>query len=171
VTLVTVDGQGYINPDDVRAALRPNTRIICLVHASNVTGALQPAEEVGRIARGCQALFLLDAAQSLGHVPVDVQRLQVDLLAAPCHKGLLAPLGTGLLYVAPGVEQQLDSLRQGGTGTQSETDRQPDDLPHKYEAGNLNVPGLIGLAAGLAYIDKRGLPAIERFKGWVRCQV
>ena len=103
------------------------------------------------------ALFLLDAAQSLGEIPLDVEQLSVDLLAAPGHKGLLGPLGTGVLYVRAGIEQQLSAIRQGGTGTQSETDRQPLTLPDKYEAGNLNVPGIVGLRAGIEYLEQQGV--------------
>ena len=105
VTYVPCDGQGFVSPDDVRAALRPNTRLVAVVHASNVTGAIQPIAEIGPIVRESEALFLVDAAQSLGHVPIDVRQLEVDLLAAPGHKGLLGPLGTGVLYLRPGVER------------------------------------------------------------------
>ena len=88
---------------------------------------------------------------------VDVERLSVDLLAAPGHKGLLGPLGTGILYIRPGVEQQLSAQRQGGTGTQSQDDRQPLALPEKYESGNLNVPGIVGLRAGVEYVEQQGV--------------
>ena len=84
-------------------------------------------------------------------------QLPVDLLAAPGHKGLLGPLGTGVLYMRDGVEEQLSSLRQGGTGTQSEHELQPDTLPEKYEAGNLNVPGILGLRAGIEYLEQQGI--------------
>jgi selenocysteine lyase/cysteine desulfurase len=127
-----------------------------------VTGALQPVEDVGRIAREREILFLVDAAQSVGRVPLDVRRIGCSLLAAPGHKGLMGPLGTGFLYIAPGVEEQLASVRQGGTGTQSEEDRQPDTLPDKYEAGNLNVPALAGLAAGAAWLQEQGLEKVHR---------
>jgi cysteine desulfurase/selenocysteine lyase len=162
VTSVPADEHGRVSVDDVMSALRKDTRLVALVHASNVTGAIQPIDEVGELARAHGALFLVDAAQSAGHVPIDVSRSPVDLLAAPGHKGLLGPLGTGLLYVGPGVEEQLDSVRQGGTGSQSEDDRQPDRLPDKYESGNHNVPGLFGLEAALAWIEERGVPEICR---------
>src|SRR5262245_47103443 len=151
VTRVGCGAEGLVDPADVQAALRPQTRLIVMTHASNVTGALQPAAAVGSIARQCGALFLLDAAQTLGDLPIDVKALTVDLLAAPGHKGLLGPLGTGVLYVRPGVEARMTSFRQGGTGSRSEEDRQPDFLPDKFESGNLNVPGILGLGAGVAY--------------------
>lgn len=161
VTYVGTDRSGRIDPEDIQRAIKANTRLIALIHASNVSGVLQPVEEVGRIARQAGALFLVDAAQTAGHVPIDVRTLGVDLLACAGHKGLLGPLGTGLLYVRPGVESQVASLRQGGTGTQSEEDRQPESMPEKYESGNHNGPGLAGLEAGLAWIQARGIDAIR----------
>ena len=161
VSYVPCDGAGLVSPDDVRAALRPNTRLVAVVHASNVTGAVQPIELIGRIVREHGALFLVDAAQSLGHVPVDVSRLKVDLLAAPGHKGLLGPLGTGVLYMRPGVERQLEPLRYGGTGTRSDEDRQPDELPDKYEPGNHNLVGLAGLVASCEFLARKTIAAVH----------
>ena len=146
VTRVPCDGQGFVDPDSFRRAIGPRTRLIALIHASNVTGAVQPVAEVGRIAREHGLLYLVDAAQSLGHIPVDVRELGAHLVAAAGHKGLLGPLGVGVLYVAPGIEQQLEPVRQGGTGTQSQADRQPETLPDRYESGNHNVPAIVGLA-------------------------
>lgn len=160
VTYIRCDAQGYINPNDVRRAIQPRTRLVALLHASNVTGAVQPLAEVGAIAREHEVLFLVDAAQSLGHVPVNVTELGCDLLAAPGHKGLYGPLGTGLLYIAPGVEAELVPTRQGGTGTRSDEDIQPTSLPDRYESGNLNVPGIVGLNAGVAEVQRRGLTSI-----------
>jgi cysteine desulfurase/selenocysteine lyase len=161
VTFVPCDGRGIINPADVRAAIRPDTQLIVLTHASNVTGALQPAAEVGAIAREHGIPLLLDAAQTLGDVPIDAEALHVDLLAAPGHKGLLGPLGTGILYVRPGLEERVQPLRQGGTGTRSEEEFQPSAMPQRYESGNHNVPGLVGLEASLAWLAERGVE-------WVR---
>ena len=151
LSLIAADAAGVVNPDDFRQALRPETRLIVLTQASNVSGAIQPCREVGRIAREAGVLFLIDAAQSAGHLPIDVQSLSADLLACPGHKGLLGPLGTGLLYIRPGLEKSLRSLRQGGTGTRSEEEYQPESMPDKYEAGNHNAPGLIGLSAALRW--------------------
>jgi cysteine desulfurase/selenocysteine lyase len=151
-TYVSCDAQGYINPDDVRRAITPRTRLIAMLHASNVTGAIQPVEAVGKIAGERGVLYLVDAAQSLGYLPVDVQQIGCHLLAAPGHKGLLGPLGTGVLYVAPGIEEKLLPLRQGGTGTRSDEDIQPQSLPDRYESGNLNLAGLAGLDAGVSHV-------------------
>jgi cysteine desulfurase family protein len=151
-TMVPVTGDGVIDPDAIRAAVRRRTRLVAITHASNVTGVVQPIDDIVRIARDHGCLSLVDAAQTLGHVPIDVASWGVDFLAAPGHKGLLGPLGTGVLYVAPGSEKQLRAVRQGGTGTQSELARQPEELPDKFESGNLNVPGLVGLDAGVRFV-------------------
>lgn len=161
VTRVRCDAAGLVDPDDIRRALRPNTRLVTVLHASNVTGVIEPVAEIGRVARGHGARFLVDAAQSLGHVPLSVDETQADFLAAPGHKGLLGPLGTGLLYVRRGLESELQSLRQGGTGTRSDEDRQPESLPDKFEAGNHNVPGLVGLSAALQWLEGHTVAAIR----------
>lgn len=162
VTCVDADQNGAVRAGDLRSALTARTRAVVLVHASNVTGAIQPAAEVGRIARDAGALIVLDAAQTAGHLPVDVRELNVDILACSGHKGLMGPLGTGLVYIRPGVEEQLTPLRQGGTGSRSEDDRQPDQLPDRFESGNHNAPGLVGLEAALAWIEERGVDALRR---------
>jgi len=162
VTHVGCDARGIVDAAEVERALRPDTRLVAVIHGSNVTGALQPIRQIARITRSRGVLLLVDAAQTLGHVPLDVRRDQIDLLAAPGHKGLLGPLGTGLLYLAPGIESQLEGTRQGGTGTRSEEDRQPDDLPDKYEPGNHNVPGLAGLAAGVRFVLEQGVDRLRQ---------
>jgi len=154
-TLIEPEANGKIEPTKFREALRPNTRLIALLHASNVTGVVQPIDEVGEIARQAGALMLVDAAQTAGHLPLDVRNRPIDLLACPGHKGLLGPLGTGLLYLRPGVEDHVVSVRQGGTGSRSEEDRQPDGLPDKYESGNHNAPGLFGLEAALDWLQQQ----------------
>ncbi len=161
VSHVPCDGQGFVAPDEVRKAMRTETRLVAVVHGSNVTGAIQPVEEIGAMSREHGALLLVDAAQTLGHMPIDVERLPVDLLAAPAHKGLLGPLGTGVLYIRPTVETELKPLRLGGTGTQSESDVQPESLPDKYEPGNHNLPGLAGLAAATEFLQERGIELIQ----------
>ncbi len=162
LTIVRCDGQGMIDVDDVRAQIKPNTALIALNHVSNVTGTIQPAQAIGKLAREHDLVFLLDAAQSLGHMPVDLQQINCDLLAAPGHKGLLGPLGTGILYVAERLVERLAPLRLGGTGTKSELITQPESMPDKFEAGNHNVPGLLGLGAGVQYLNERSIADLER---------
>lgn len=161
-TYVPVDEQGFVEPQDIRAAIRPTTRLIVLQHASNVTGALQPVHDVGAIACERGVLYLVDAAQTAGHVPFDVSELGADFVACSGHKGLLGPLGTGLLYFAPGREQLVEPLRQGGTGSRSESDTQPDVLPDRFESGNHNAPGIVGLDAALGFLQTRTVAAIRQ---------
>jgi cysteine desulfurase / selenocysteine lyase len=162
VTRVPCDAAGLVDVDAYRRAIRPNTRLLTLVHASNVTGAIQPIAEIARLAKDHGKLFLVDAAQSLGHLPIDIGETPIDLLAAPGHKGLLGPLGTGVLIVANQVELQLEPVRQGGTGTHSESDVQPESLPDRYESGNVNVPGIVGLGCGVQYLVERGLETLRQ---------
>ena len=162
VTNVAADGRGVVRAADVRSAMQSGTRAIVLTHASNVTGAIQPAGEIGAIARAHGALFVLDAAQTAGHLPLDVSSLHIDVLVCSGHKGLPGPLGTGLVYVRPEVERELHPLRQGGTGSQSEDPRQPDGLPDRYESGNHNAPGIVGLEAALAWIEQQGIANLRR---------
>jgi cysteine desulfurase family protein len=153
---------GRVDPQDIRRAITPHTRLIALLHSSNVTGTIQPIEAIGRIAREHEVIYLVDAAQSLGHLPVNVGAMHIDLLAAPGHKGLLGPLGTGFLYIRPGVERQMTTLREGGTGTLSELDTQPDFLPDRFEPGSHNTPGIIGLSEGVAWILQRGVESLAQ---------
>src|SRR6516225_4353024 len=117
LTRVKADSSGIIDPDDIRQAITSRTRLIALTHASNVLGTVQPIAEVGVIAREHGLLFLVDAAQSAGVLPIDIQAVNIDLLAFPGHKSLLGPTGTGALYV--GARAQLRAWREGGTGGDS----------------------------------------------------
>ncbi len=160
-TRVRVDPRtGLVDPDDLRRAIRPDTRLVATLHASNVTGTLQPMAEIGRVCRDAGVPLLVDAAQTLGHIPVDVRALGIDLLAFPGHKGLLGPLGTGGLYLRPGMERLVRTIREGGTGSVSERDVQPEALPDKYEAGSHNAIGIIGLSEGVAWILDRTVEAL-----------
>jgi cysteine desulfurase family protein len=155
-TRVCVDpATGLVDPDEIRKAIRPETKLIALTHASNVTGTVQPLREIGRIAREHGVPLVVDAAQSAGHVPIDVQADCIDLLAAPGHKGLLGPGGTGFLYIRPGVEMMLRPLKEGGTGSVSEQDVQPEFLPDKYEPGSHNAIGIIGLSEGVKWVTEQ----------------
>lgn len=161
-TCVDADpASGLVDPEDIRRALTPDTVLVAIVHASNVTGTIQPAAEVGAICRGRGVPFLLDAAQTLGRLPIDVRALGVDLLAFPGHKSLLGPLGTGGLYIRPGVERILSPLREGGTGSASDRDVQPLTMPDRYEPGSHNAPGIAGLSEAVGWILGREVESIR----------
>ncbi len=159
LTRVRADGGGTINPDDVRQAIGRKTRLVALTHASNVLGTVQPVAEIGRICRERDLLFLVDAAQTAGVLPIDVQEMGIDLLALPGHKSLLGPTGTGALYVSP--RARLQPWREGGTGGDSSSETQPCDLPYFLEGGTPNVLGIAGLAAGIRYVQEQGLDRIH----------
>jgi selenocysteine lyase/cysteine desulfurase len=158
LTFVAPDGEGIISPGSLRRALRPDTRLIALTGASNVTGAVQPVEEIAEIAADAGVPLLLDAAQSAGAVPLDYQRLPGRVYVAFAgHKGLLGPAGVGGLFVPD------DSLKQtivGGTGVRSESPRHPGSLPLRHEAGTPNLSGVAGLEAGVSFVLERGIEAL-----------
>lgn len=151
LTTIPPRDNGFIDPGDIAAAIRANTRLIVVTHASNVTGAIQPVAAIGQIARENGVRYLIDGAQALGGLPVNVQALRCDLYALPGHKSLLGPQGTGGLYIRPGIE--LYTLREGGTGTGSDSVLQPRELPERYESGTVNLPGIAGLGAGCEYVS------------------
>jgi len=158
LTMVPADQQGLLDPGLVRQALRQNTRMVAVAHVSNVTGGIQDVEQIASIAREAGILMLLDAAQSAGSLHIDMQALGIDLLAAPGHKGLLGPQGTGFLAVAPGV--RLRPILAGGTGSSSDQNHQPDSFPEGFEAGTHNVPGIAGLGASLAFLIETGVACV-----------
>lgn len=160
VTRVPADSHGYVSPLAVAAVIRPDTRLVAITHCSNVTGTIQPVAEIGEITRSRGVLFLVDAAQSIGSLQLDVMEMGIDLLAAPGHKGLMGPPGTGILYVSDGVA--LEPLMVGGTGTASSSLEQPDGMPERFESGTMNAPALAGLAAGVAFVVDVGVAAIYR---------
>lgn len=159
-TQVTMSGDGFVDPDDFRKAMTAKTRLVILNHASNVTGLIQPAAEIGAMARQHGALFLMDAAQTVGVVDLDVEAHSCDLLAFPAHKELLAPAGIGGLYV--GERAQVRPWREGGTGTRSEEPLQPDEMPYALEAGTKCMPAAVGLLASLKELNpKRNLQHVQ----------
>lgn len=158
VTIVDAGPDGLVDPERIARVVRNDTRMIAVGHISNVCGAIQPIAQVSAICRKAGAMFLVDAAQSAGYIDIDVVSSGIDLLAAPGHKGLLGPPGTGLLYVAPHVE--LKPIFEGGTGTSSTSLEQPLMMPDGYEAGTHNLPGIAGLKAGIEFILERGIDTI-----------
>jgi cysteine desulfurase family protein len=150
---------GVVSVDDLKAACDRQTRMVALSHCSNITGSIQPLAAIAAWCRQKKILLLVDAAQSAGHLPLDMSKLDVDLLAAPGHKGLLGPAGTGFLYVRESL--QLEPLIFGGTGANSTASAMPDELPERFEAGTLNVPGLAGLRAGIEFLEAQGMGTLE----------
>ena len=153
LTLVPPRPDGFVDPGDVRDALTPATALIVCTHASNVTGAIQPVAAIGQVAKAAGVRYLIDGAQALGGMPVDVKALGCDLYAFPGHKSLLGPQGTGGLYIGPDI--RLNPLREGGTGTDSHNLLQPETMPERYESGTVNLPGIAGLSAGCEYVASR----------------
>lgn len=161
LTIVPCDEAGYIKLPELLQALNSNTRLVVISHASNVTGTIQPVAEIGRQVREHGAYLLVDAAQTAGVVPVDMEAMHADMIACAGHKGLFGLPGTGLLVIGPRVEN-IRPLRQGGTGYNSESEFQPANWPEAFEAGTFNMPGIISLGKGLQFIEEQGLNQIAR---------
>lgn len=159
-TIVQCDTQGQICIQDIEQAITSKTKLIVITHASNVTGTLMPIEEIGELAKKHGLLFMVDASQTAGVYPIDVQQACIDLLAFPGHKGLLGPQGIGGLYVSEAVTVQ--TLLEGGTGSHSELLEQPLALPERLESGTLNTPGIAGLYGALQFIDRIGIDQIRK---------
>jgi cysteine desulfurase / selenocysteine lyase len=153
---------GYIDPNAMRRAIRPETALVAMTHTSNVLGTVQPIEEIGPMVREAGALLLLDAAQSAGVVPLDLRELPIDLLAFPGHKALYGPTGTGALYAGPRTDGRLRPWREGGTGGDSSSPTQPEVLPYALEGGTPNVLGVAGLTAGIGWVVERGPEELRR---------
>lgn len=162
VTVVGCSPEGVLDPAAIAAAIRPDTRMIILNHASNVVGTILPVAEVGQIARRHGVLLLADAAQTAGTIPIDMKAEAIDLLAFTGHKSLYGPMGTGGLIIGERVDPSLlNPLKRGGTGSRSEWEEQPDFLPDSCESGTLNAVGLAGLTAGIRWVVQRGIEAIR----------
>lgn len=162
LTVVPCRADTTLDREEFARAVTPGTRLVVATHASNVSGALLPIAEMSRIAHAAGALFLVDAAQTAGCVPMDVPATGVDLLAFSGHKGLLGPAGTGGLVLGSNTDAgAMRPLWRGGTGSRSEFQEQPEDLPDKFESGTPNGPGLAGLAAGVRQVLGRGVESIR----------
>ena len=150
VKLLRPDAQGLLSPDTLRRAITAQTGLVIICHASNVTGVIQPVRELGAVCRERGIPFLVDAAQTAGILDVTLDSLNADMIAMPGHKGLMGPHGTGLLALREGIDPE--PLILGGTGSASESVRQPELLPDRYESGTLNLPGIAGMLAGIEFV-------------------
>lgn len=159
LTVVNCSSEGFVSLEAIAKAIKQDTRLVVVNHVSNLTGSIQPIKDIGRLCRDRGVLFMVDAAQSAGIFPIDVQEYHISLLAFTGHKGLFGPQGTGGLYVKPGVEVR--PLRVGGTGSRSDIQYQPEFMPDRLEAGTVNAFGLAGLAAGVRFIKQVGLDSIR----------
>jgi len=159
VVRVKADAVGRVDPAAIREACQPGTRMLVMNHCSNVTGTLQPIEDIGPWCREQNILFMVDAAQSAGVFAIDARKMAIDLLAVPGHKSLLGPTGTGFLFVHPDLV--LQPLLYGGTGNFSQSATQPEEMPERLESGTLNTVGLAGLKAGLEFLESVGLDRVR----------
>jgi len=161
VSVIESDRQGILSPESIEDAMTEHTKLIAITHISNVFGSILNIQEIAKIAHENGAALLVDGAQSLGHMPVDVEKLDCDFLAFPGHKGLLGPPGTGVLYVKH--PDQLEPVYLGGGGIKSVTrdSFELDESPACFEPGTPNIPGIIGLGAAVEYVEKVGITDIE----------
>ena len=159
ITTVPCTPDGMLDPADVESALRPDTRIVAMLHASNMLGTILPIAEVGEIVHHHKALLLVDAAQTAGSYPIDMQAMGIDLLAFAGHKGTFGPPGTGGLVVMPGIH--LETWVEGGSGFPSRPETMPDELPLRLEAGTQNSAGVAGLLAGVQFVLEQGVEKIH----------
>lgn len=163
VDIVQAGSDGMVSVDALSRKLETKTRLLICTHASNVTGTINAIETIGKLCRERGVPLLVDAAQTAGVVPIDVEKLFIDFLAFSGHKGLLGPQGTGGLYIREGIS--FDPLVRGGTGSLSDREVQPDFLPDRYESGTLNVIGIAGLGAGVRFLLQRGVQRVEEHDG------
>lgn len=161
-TIVKADKEGMINPKDIEDSIKENTKLIVTTHISNLTGTILPIEEIAKIAGKYNIKYLLDASQSAGVYDIYPEKMGIDLLAFPGHKGLLGPQGTGGLYIKEGLV--LETQIHGGTGSASHSLIQPDINPDKFESGTGNAPGIVGLGAGVRYILERTMNDIREYE-------
>jgi len=159
-TAIPCSPEGNLDVSMLEKAIKANTRMICMLHASNLTGTIMPIAAVGKIARDRGIIFMVDSAQTAGVLELDVDEQCIDILAFTGHKGLLGPQGTGGIYVKPGI--QINPLKEGGTGSLSESLEQPTWMPDRLESGTPNTPGIAGLLAGVNFVLETGREVIHR---------
>lgn len=159
-TYVSPDGEGYLDPHDIKKAIKPNTKLVILNHGSNVTGVVQDLEAIGQVCKEAGVQFAVDSAQTAGVLPIDMKTCNIAFLSFTGHKGLFGPTGTGGICVADDAE--IRGTIFGGTGVRSAVPYHLEEFPYRLEAGTLNLAGIAGLSAGLDFIEERGIEAIYR---------
>ena len=159
---IPCDRAGRLDPEAIRPLVRPNTRLLVMAHGSNVGGAIQDAAAVGRVCGEYGIPFALDAAQTAGHWEIDFEAMGLSALSVPGHKGLMGPSGIGALLLSPGFAKGLSPLVTGGTGSASDTERQPAYMPDRFESGTPNLPGIYGLQAAVDFVLETGVEALRR---------
>jgi cysteine desulfurase family protein len=159
VDYVPFDAKGFVDPDDIKQKIKAHTRLVIINHASNVIGTVQPVAAIGRICREHGVPFAVDASQSAGKVPIDIDKDHIDIVAFTGHKSLLGPTGIGGLYVREGID--IRHTRAGGTGVRSADRMHLNDYPYRLEYGTGNVMGIAGLHAGLKWIAQKGIDQIH----------
>ena len=158
---IPCDSTGSIQMDSIEPLIRPNTVALIINHASNVCGTIQPLKSIGPICKAHNLQFIVDAAQTAGVIPIDVKACHIDALCFTGHKGLLGPQGIGGIILTKEMAQTLTPLIAGGTGSFSHLETMPTHMPDAFEAGTLNLPGIIGLNEGLSYIESQGMENIH----------
>lgn len=158
---IPCDSTGSIQMESIEPLIRPNTVALIINHASNVCGTIQPLESIGPICKAHNLQFIVDAAQTAGVIPIDVKACHIDALCFTGHKGLLGPQGIGGIILTKEMAQNLTPLIAGGTGSFSHLETMPTHMPDAFESGTLNLPGIIGLNEGLAYIESQGMENIH----------
>lgn len=154
---IPANERGELQLADIESLIKPNTVAIVMTHASNVFGTINPIEEVGSIAHKHGLKFIVDSAQTAGIIPIDMKAMKIDALCFTGHKSLLGPQGVGGFILDEDMVKRIDPLITGGTGSISHTEETPDFMPDRFEPGTMNLPGIIGLNAGLKWINERGL--------------
>lgn len=167
IDFIQADKTSFINPSDFEKNIKPNTKLIVLTHASNVTGCIQPIKEIGAICKKHNIFFIIDTAQSAGTVKIDFNEVNASALSFTGHKSLFGPQGIGGFIISDELNKICSPFIEGGTGSLSHDIYQPDFLPDKFESGTLNVPGIVGLSKGIEFINSIGLDTIKKHNSYL----
>jgi cysteine desulfurase family protein len=165
--IVSCSKEGIIDINHIKDKIKSNTKLIIMSHASNVTGSIQPIEDIGKLCKDNNIYFIIDSAQTAGVIPLDFYKLNLSALAFTGHKGLLAPQGIGGFLISDELNKEASAFIEGGTGSLSESIIQPDFLPDKFESGTMNTPAIAGLLEGINYINREGITSIKEKEGYL----